>query len=117
MALRDWLRGGRPRSESEARARVKAWAGAILAESPGTAVTVNEIVCRDPGCPGTETVILIMPPGRKTRAAKVAKPVDEVTEGDVADALAANVPGPPPDTPPACPIPHAVLGRRFPGRE
>ena len=101
MSLRDWLRGGRLKPESAAIARVKAWAVAILDNSGDTAVTVNEIVCLDPGCPGTETVILIMAPGRKTRAAKVVKPVDEVTEGDVADALSANVPGPPPDTPPA----------------
>ena len=90
MSLRDWLRGGRPRPESEAIARVKAWAVAFLNCSGAghTAVTVNEIVCLDPGCPGTETVILVMAAGRKTRAAKVAKPVREVTEDDVAGALA-----------------------------
>jgi hypothetical protein len=88
MALRDWFRGGRPRPDADAVARVKGWALAILAASPETAVTVSEIVCLDPGCPGTETVILVMEPGRKTRAAKVAKPVDEVTEADVAASLA-----------------------------
>ena len=88
MSLRDWLRGGRPRPESDAIARVKAWAVAILAGSADTTVAVNEIVCLDPGCPGTETVILVMAAGRKTRAAKVAKPVREVTEDDVAGALA-----------------------------
>ena len=88
MSLRDWLRGGRPRPESEAIARVKAWAVAILGGSADTTVAVNEIVCLDPGCPGTETVILMMQPGRKTRAAKVGKPMDEVTEDDVAEALA-----------------------------
>ena len=88
MSLRDWLRGGRPRPESEAIARVKAWAIAILDEGAETTVAVNEIVCLDPGCPGTETVSLVMAPGRKTRAAKVGKPVDEVTEDDVAGALA-----------------------------
>ena len=85
MSLRDWLRGGRPRPESEAIARVKAWAASAV---PEATIAVNEIVCLDPGCPGTETVILIMAPGRKTRAAKVAKPVDAVTRDDVAQALA-----------------------------
>ena len=89
MSLRDWLRGGRRRPESEAIARVKAWAAAAV---PDITIAVNEIVCLDPGCPGTETVILVMAPGRKTRAAKIAKPVDEVTEDDVAEALARDPP-------------------------
>ena len=88
MSLRDWLRGGRRRPESEAIARVKAWAVAILGDSAAITVAVNEIVCLDPSCPGTETVILVMAPGRKTRAAKVAKPIDAVTRDDVAQALA-----------------------------
>ena len=91
MSLRDWLRGGRPRPESDAIARVKAWAAAAV---PDATLAVNEIVCLDPGCPGTETVILMMQPGRKTRAAKVGKPIDEVTEGDVVEALAGDPPTP-----------------------
>jgi hypothetical protein len=94
MSLRDWLRGGRRRPESEIIARVKAWAMAILGGSADTTVAVNEIVCLDPSCPGTETVILMMQPGRKTRAAKVGKPIDEVTEDDVAEALARDPPTP-----------------------
>ena len=94
MSLRDWLRGGRAKPEREAIARVKAWAMAILGGSANTTVAVNEIVCLDPGCPGTETVILMMQPGRKTRAAKVGKPIDEVTEDDVAEALARDPPTP-----------------------
>jgi hypothetical protein len=91
MSLRDWLRGGRRRPESEAVARVKAWAVAAV---PDATIAVNEIVCLDPGCPGTETVILVMQPGRKTRAAKVGKPIDEVTEEDVAEALSRDPPTP-----------------------
>jgi hypothetical protein len=90
MSLRDWLRG-RPKPESAVIARVKAWAVAAV---PEATVAVNEIVCLDPGCPGPETVILIMQPGRKTRAAKVGKPIDEVTEEDVAEALARVPPSP-----------------------
>ena len=87
MSLRDWLSGGRAKPDAEAVARVKAWALAILTAGPDTAVTVNEIVCLDPGCPGTETVLLVMEPGRKTRACKVAKPMDEVTEPELRVAL------------------------------
>jgi NADP-dependent 3-hydroxy acid dehydrogenase YdfG len=99
MALRDWLRGGRPKPDADAVARVKGWALAILAANPDTAVTVSEIVCLDPGCPGTETVILIMQPGRRTRAAKVAKAVEKVTAEDVAEALASNLPTGPGEVP------------------
>ena len=73
--------------ESEALGRVKAWALAGLGDAPGTAVSVNEIVCTDPSCPGVETVILVMAPGARTRAVKVVKAVDEVTEQDIRDAL------------------------------
>ena len=70
------------RSETE---RVKALTRALLGD--GTDVTVSEIVCLDPACPGTETVMLIMAAGQKTRAAKVQKPAAEVTEPDVRGAL------------------------------
>lgn len=80
-------RAGVAAPEAADIARVKRMAFDALGASPDVAVVVNEIVCTDPGCPGTETVILIMEPGRKTRASKVAKPVDKVTEQDVREAL------------------------------
>ncbi|HMO29001.1 hypothetical protein [Enterovirga sp.] len=49
---------------------------------------MSEIVCLDPACPGTETVMLVMAPGLKTRAAKLAKAAAEVTEPEVRAALA-----------------------------
>jgi hypothetical protein len=78
---------GRPQPDSEAAARVKAWARAALGTSDETAFAVNEIACTDPSCPGIETVILVMEPGRKTRALKVAKPLDAVTAEDVRAAV------------------------------
>jgi len=81
------LRRKAPKPEAEAVARVKAWALAVLAPSAGTALAVNEIACLDPACPGLETVILVMEPGRKTRAYKVAKALDMVTEQDIREVL------------------------------
>ena len=78
---------GRPKPDSEAAARVKAWARAALDLAEETAFAVNEIACTDPACPGIETVILIMAPGEKTRAAKVSKAAEAVTEQDVRGAL------------------------------
>ena len=55
---------------------------------PETTVSVSEIQCGDASCPGTETVILIMQPGAKTRAYKVLAPLMEVDEAAVVEALA-----------------------------
>jgi hypothetical protein len=84
-----FLRGsfGLPKSDKQAVDRVKDLARAALRVSPDTAFAVNEIACTDPGCPGIETVILVMEPGQKTRALKVAKPLDAVMEQDILKAL------------------------------
>lgn len=84
-----FLRGsfGLPKPDKRAVDRVKDMARTALQASSGTAFAVNEIACNDPGCPGIETVILVMEPGRKTRALKVAKPLDEVMEQDILKAL------------------------------
>ncbi len=74
----------RDRSDNE---RVKAHVFEALGRNPDIAISVSEIVCADPGCPGEETVILVMAPGRKTAACKVGKALAEVTEDDVRDAL------------------------------
>lgn len=78
---------GRPKPERAAIERVKGLARSALRASPDTSFAVNEIVCADPACPGTETVILVMEPGAKTRAYKVPKSMDEVTEQDIGAVL------------------------------
>ena len=80
-----FMRGtfGLPKPDKQGIDRVKDLARAALQASPETAFAVNEIACNDPGCPGIETVILVMEPGRKTRALKVPKPLDEVAEQDI----------------------------------
>ena len=85
-AWSDLLRRKAPKPEAVAVARIKAWA--LDALPAGTALAVNEIACLDPACPGLETVILVMEPGRKTRACKIAKAIEAVTEQDVRAALA-----------------------------
>ena len=84
-----FLRGafGLPKPDREAIERVKNWARAAHPAPETTSLAVNEIACVDPGCPGIETVILVMEPGAKTRACKIAKPLDDVTEQDVREAL------------------------------
>ncbi|WP_114948777.1 hypothetical protein [Microvirga calopogonii] len=84
-----FLRGtfGLPKPDKHGIDRVKDLARTALGAVPDTAFAVNEIACNDPGCPGIETVILVMEPGQKTRALKIAKPLDEVVEQDIIRAL------------------------------
>lgn len=76
------------RDQISATERIRNWVRTGLVLPEETTVAVNEIVCTDPSCPGTETVMLIMAPGQKTRAVKVAKELLEVRENDVTAALA-----------------------------
>ena len=77
-----------PKPEAEGVARIKSWVLGVLAPLAGTTLAINEITCLDPACPGVETVILVMEPGHKTRAYKIAKALDGVTEQDTRAALA-----------------------------
>ncbi len=67
--------------------QVKAYVFEALGRNPSIGISVSEIICSDPGCPGEETVILVMVPLKKTAACKVAKAIVDVTEDDVRDAL------------------------------
>ncbi|WP_411903121.1 hypothetical protein [Methylorubrum thiocyanatum] len=79
---------GRARKpDAAARRRVEAWIREAGGYGPDTAMTVSEIVCTDPSCPGTETVALLFPPGEKTRALKIAGALDALSEADVAAAF------------------------------
>jgi hypothetical protein len=75
------LRG--PRPDPEDVARVKAWVVDALALGPDDQVTVNEIACADPACPGLETVVLVMASGEKTRAIKIRGGLVTVTRPQV----------------------------------
>ncbi len=74
-------------AEAEAVARIKAQVLAILDLPPHAVIGVNEIICTDPACPGTETIILVMMPGEKTRAFKSPLAIMEMSEDAVHEAL------------------------------
>lgn len=67
--------------------RIRAWARIALDEPPGLDLTVSEVECADPACPGMETFILVMREGQPTVAAKIRKPMAEIGEPDVAEAM------------------------------
>jgi hypothetical protein len=87
MRFGAFLRSAFGTHNQESAQTVKDWARAVLDAPAETAFAVNEIACTDPSCPGVETIILVMEPGRKTRAHKIQKALDEVTQQDVRDAL------------------------------
>jgi hypothetical protein len=68
---------------AEASAAIKAWVRERFALKERSSVTVSEIVCRDPACPGVETVILIMDAGVKTRMVRITRPILAVTVTDI----------------------------------
>jgi hypothetical protein len=53
-----------------------------------TAVSVSEHDCGEPGCCGARTIVLVMRPKRPTEAVKIDKPLEQVTQADLSDALA-----------------------------
>jgi hypothetical protein len=63
-------------------------ARAILRTDDETVVSVSEHDCGDPGCGRARTVVLIMRPDQPTKAVKIDKPIDGVTQADLSDALA-----------------------------
>ena len=67
---------------------VKAMVRELLQLSDDVTVTVSEIQCGDASCPGTETVILVLQKGVKTRAYKVLSPLLEADRAAVETALA-----------------------------
>lgn len=83
-----WSLGSRAKpKDRSAQERVKGFVFGALGSNPDIGISVSEIICRDPGCPGTETIILVMAPLKKTAACKVTKAMADVTEDDVRDAL------------------------------
>jgi len=73
---------------SETATRIKADIRDLLGLAEDAVIAVNEILCADPACPGTETVILVMNPGAKTRAFKLQSAMADATRDMLAAALA-----------------------------
>jgi len=68
-------------------ARIAAGTKTLLRLPEDAVVAVNEILCADPACPGTETVILVMTPGEKTKALKLPCEMAAVTDALLRDGM------------------------------
>lgn len=84
----DRFRAGRP-DPGDAQ-RIKAWVAEVLSPSVEATVSVNEIACTDPACPGLETVILVMQAGSPTRAFKAPGSLVVQTRPAIEKALAST---------------------------
>ncbi|MGO4403651.1 hypothetical protein AB4Z10_05215 [Bosea sp. RAF48] len=81
-------KGGDAKAEAKALAeRMKVQVREFLGLPETAAIAVNEIICADPACPGSETVILVMKPGEKTRAYKLQMAMAEVTAEALVEVL------------------------------
>ncbi|MFC2252373.1 hypothetical protein ACETRX_22235 [Labrys portucalensis] len=75
-------------ADRDKAATIKQMVREILDLGEETTISVSEIQCGDAACPGTETVILVMQLGVKTKAYKVLAPLVEVERVQVEQALA-----------------------------
>jgi len=65
-------------------AAIKADLVARLGLAEADAVSVNEVACTEACCPDVETVVLVMRAGRPTRAYRIARGLEAVTDDDLA---------------------------------
>lgn len=77
----------RPPRDAAALARIREWARAALDDPPGLDLTISEVECADPACPGLETFILVMREGMPTEAVKIRKLIVEIIEADILEAM------------------------------
>jgi hypothetical protein len=87
VALPGWPFRKKPPRDEAALVRIRDWARKALDDPAGLDLTISEVECADPACPGLETFILVMRAGEATQAAKVRRPIVEITEADVIEAL------------------------------
>jgi hypothetical protein len=73
---------------NDAALELKVQVRTLINADDDTVVSVSERDCGDPGCGGTRTIVLMMHPGRATEAVKIDKPLEQVTQSGLADALA-----------------------------
>jgi hypothetical protein len=86
----NWFNPSTTNSSADLKAasdQIKRWVRESLSLSEDDAVTVSEVNCREPACPGAETAILVMKVGAPTRMLRISKPLVEIRRGDFEAAL------------------------------
>jgi hypothetical protein len=72
----------------DAALQLKEHALTVINADDETVVSVSERDCGDPGCGGVQTIVLVMHPRRPTEAVKIDKPLEQITQTELSDALA-----------------------------
>ena len=62
---------------------VKTWTAEVFELPADTVVSVSEINCMDPACPGTETHIMILYANKETSNFSIGKPLTYIRRWDV----------------------------------
>jgi len=77
-----------PNRRTGTATELMAHARTVVGADDDTAVSVNEHDCDEPGCCGARTIVLVMRPKRPTEAVRIDKPLEQVTQADLSEALA-----------------------------
>jgi len=78
-----------PRKNSPGRAsEIKTWVGQRLELGENDLVSVAELTCHEPDCPPVETVVTVHHDDGTRGSWKIHKPMSEVSQSDISDALA-----------------------------
>ncbi len=86
MALR-YKTAGNPDRRRNVALEVTEWVRAFLDTHDDAVISVTGHQCGAPECGDAETVILLMRADQPTVAIKISKPIETVTDADVAEAL------------------------------
>jgi hypothetical protein len=68
--------------------KLKKHARTVIKADDETIVCISERDCGDPDCSGARTIVLIIHPIRPAKAVGIDKPLEQITEADLSDALA-----------------------------
>jgi hypothetical protein len=77
----------RPEARTEASLRVAHWVRGYIADDGGISVGVSGSACGHAACGGSDTIIVLMRVGEPPVRVKIEKPIEMVTQAEVADAL------------------------------
>ena len=72
-------------------ARVMRWVLALLTDERNTAISISSNECGRAACGGNETIIFLVRAGEPATRLKLEKPVETVTQAEIAEAFASLV--------------------------
>jgi hypothetical protein len=73
----------RPRPDTEALGRLKAWIIDLMSLGDSDHIAIAELACHEPGCPDLETVVTVTLADRRRFVLRFPSAVAAVTEADV----------------------------------